>query len=73
VVNLDSLQSENKSEFRPRAAHWLVIQVAAFGARMFAIDDRTAIQHGWTITRRRGGLARTYRDPRFDGRKGQGS
>lgn len=41
-------------------------RVATVGARLYAVGDRTAIQHGWTITRRRGGLARTYRDPRFD-------
>lgn len=41
-------------------------RVAALGARLYAVDDRTAIQHGWAITRRHGGLSRTYRDPRFD-------
>lgn len=40
-------------------------RLAALGARLYAVDDRTAIQHGWTITRRRGELARTYRDPGF--------
>lgn len=41
-------------------------RVAALGARLYAVDDRTAVQHGWAITRRHGGLSRTYRDPRFD-------
>jgi hypothetical protein len=40
-------------------------RVAAVGARLYAVDDRTALQEGWTIIRRRGGLARTYRDPWF--------
>ena len=41
-------------------------RVAAAGARLCTVDDRTAIQHGWTVIRRHGGLSRTYRDPRFD-------
>lgn len=41
-------------------------RVAAVGARLYAVDDRTALQEGWTITRRHGGLARSYHDPRFD-------
>jgi hypothetical protein len=41
-------------------------RAAAVGARLHAVDDRTAIQDGWAITRRHGGLSRTYRDPRFD-------
>jgi hypothetical protein len=45
-------------------------RVAAVGARLYAVDDRTAIQEGWTVTRRRGGLARAYRDPRFDTPRG---
>jgi hypothetical protein len=70
VVHLGSLQSENKIRSGGRPARWLTMRVAALGARLFAVPDRTAIQHGWAITRRQGGLARTYRDPRF-GLKGQ--
>lgn len=36
------------------------------GDRLFRDADVRASQHGWQITARRGGLARTYRDPRFD-------
>ena len=36
------------------------------GDRLFRDADTHASQHGWQITARRGGLARTYRDPRFD-------
>jgi hypothetical protein len=34
--------------------------------RLFQAEDARARQYGWHITARRGGLARTYRDPRFD-------
>jgi hypothetical protein len=37
-----------------------------FGQRLYANDDLRADQHGWQVTHRRGGLSRTYRDPRFD-------
>jgi hypothetical protein len=36
------------------------------GDRLFEAEDARARQYGWQITARRGGLARTYRDPRFD-------
>jgi hypothetical protein len=34
--------------------------------RLFAADDARAHRHGWQITAQRGGLGRSYRDPRFD-------
>ncbi len=40
------------------------IRVASEAA--FAKDDAFARHNGWTIEVRRGGLGRTYRDPRFD-------
>lgn len=40
--------------------------IRAAGDRMFQAEDARARQYGWHITARRGGLARTYRDPRFD-------
>jgi hypothetical protein len=40
--------------------------VGRAGARHFEDDDAFALRHGWTITIQRGGLARSYRDPRFD-------
>jgi hypothetical protein len=45
---------------------WVAWHVAAVGAELFGVQDRIAIQHGWVITRRHCGLARSYRDPRFD-------
>ena len=36
------------------------------GDRVFAAPDHVAAPHGWQITSRRGGLVRSYRDPRFD-------
>jgi hypothetical protein len=35
-------------------------------ARLFRDQDATARRHGWHIKAGRGGLSRTYRDPRFD-------
>ncbi len=36
------------------------------GDRLFRDADTRASQCGWQITARLGGMARTYRDPRFD-------
>jgi hypothetical protein len=36
------------------------------GDRFFRFDDQRAIGYNWQITARRGGLCRSYRDPRFD-------
>ena len=36
------------------------------GARLFASSDAAARRNGWQVTVRRGGLGRSYRDPRFD-------
>jgi RecJ-like exonuclease len=44
----------------------LALLIRAAGDRLFRAHDERARQHGWQITVRRGGLARTYRDPRFD-------
>jgi hypothetical protein len=34
--------------------------------RLFAADDARARRRGWQVTVQRGGLGRSYRDPRFD-------
>jgi DnaJ-class molecular chaperone len=34
--------------------------------RLFAADDARARGRGWRVTVQRGGLGRSYRDPRFD-------
>jgi hypothetical protein len=44
----------------------LALLIRAAGDRLFRADDERAKQYGWEITVRRGGLARTFRDPRFD-------
>jgi hypothetical protein len=44
----------------------LVLLIRRFGNWLFQAHDARARQHGWQITVGRGGLARTYRDPRFD-------
>jgi hypothetical protein len=64
VCNDTSPTSENKP--RNRVARWLAGRIAAVGARLFAAEDLAATQHGWQITQRRGGMGRSYRDPRFD-------
>jgi RecJ-like exonuclease len=44
----------------------LSLLIRRFGNWLFQAEDARARQHGWEITVDRGGLARTYRDPRFD-------
>jgi hypothetical protein len=36
------------------------------GAKLFAANDAEARWHGWHVTELHAGLARSYRDPRFD-------
>lgn len=43
----------------------LALAIRAAGDRLFRDEDARARQRGWQITASRGGLARTYRDPRF--------
>ena len=38
----------------------------AAGDQLFQAGDARASQHGWQVTTRHAGWARTYRDPRFD-------
>jgi len=45
---------------------WLASLPHSAGARLFAMNDAEAGWSGWTVTELRGGLARSYRDPRFD-------
>jgi hypothetical protein len=40
--------------------------IRTVGDRLFRDADTRASEYGWQTTVRRGGLARTYRDPRFD-------
>ena len=46
--------------------HWLSKVIEAVGDRLFRSDDQRAIERNWQITKRHGGLSRSYRDPRFD-------
>src|SRR5579862_8445892 len=46
--------------------HWLSRLLDAVGGWLYWADDRNAIQYGWQITSRHGGLSRSCRDPRFD-------
>jgi RecJ-like exonuclease len=49
-----------------RVSGRLALLIRAAGDRLFQAEDERARQYGWQVTARRGGLARTYRDPRFD-------
>jgi hypothetical protein len=45
---------------------WLAAIPRRLGDRLFVINDTEAYWRGWQITKTHGGLARRYRDPRFD-------
>jgi hypothetical protein len=64
VTHPSGLARENKA--RSRITRWLASLIAVAGGRLFGAGDAAAVQHGWQITVRRGGLGRGYRDPRFD-------
>jgi hypothetical protein len=49
-----------------RVTGWLGRLSRAAGDRLFQAEDARARQYGWQIAAHRGGLARTYRDLRFD-------
>lgn len=46
--------------------NWLASLPRLLGDRLFAMNDTEAYWRDWQITRTHGGLARRYRDPRFD-------
>jgi hypothetical protein len=48
------------------AASWLAGLPRRAGNRLFARNDAEARWRGWQVTELAGGLARQYRDPRFD-------
>lgn len=48
-----------------RPASWMNRYLKRIGDRVFADDDRVALDQGWEITVTCGGLGRTYRDPRL--------
>jgi hypothetical protein len=45
---------------------WLAAIPRRLGDRLFTMNDTEAYWRGWQITKTHGGLARSYRDPRFD-------
>lgn len=45
---------------------WLASVPRRAGSRLFATNDEEARWRGWQVTVIAGGLARQYRDPRFD-------
>ncbi len=48
------------------AVAWVIGLPRRAGRRLFAMNDAEAGWRGWRVTELRGGLARSYRDPRFD-------
>jgi hypothetical protein len=64
LIKATSPTSEYKAQ--TRLVRWLRKRAETAGQRLFARDDLTAVQHGWQIISRRGGLGRQYRDPRFN-------
>ena len=49
-----------------RATGRLALLIRRVGNWLYQAEEARARQYGWQITTHRGGLARTYRDPRFD-------
>ena len=45
---------------------WLAAIPRRLGNQLFVMNDTEAYWRGWQITKTHGGLARRYRDPRFD-------
>ena len=45
---------------------WLAAIPRRLGDRLFVMNDTEVYWRGWQITKAHGGLARRYRDPRFD-------
>lgn len=45
---------------------WLAAVPRRLGDRLFVMNDAEAYWRGWQITKTHHGLARRYRDPRFD-------
>ena len=46
-------------------AAWLTALPRRAGRRLFAMNDREALWHGWQVIETAGGLGRQYRDWRF--------
>ena len=46
--------------------NWLAAIPRRLGDRLFVTNDTEAYWRDWQITKMHGGLARRYRDPRFD-------
>lgn len=51
---------------RPHDQCRLTVLLGGAGRRLFRDADAYASAHGWAVDVRCGGLARRYRDPRFD-------
>ncbi len=49
---------------------WLIGLPRRVGSRLFAMNDAEAGWRGWQVTELAGGLARQYRDARFDAVRG---
>jgi hypothetical protein len=45
---------------------WLAVLPGRLGDRLFTLNDSEAGWRDWQVVKTHGGLARRYRDPRFD-------
>jgi hypothetical protein len=45
---------------------WLAVLPGRLGDRLFMLNDNEAGWRDWQVVKAHGGLARRYRDPRFD-------
>lgn len=64
MINPTIPTSNGKASLDPLSP--LRILAELIGAWLFAGDDSRAAGHGWQVLPGHGGLARRYRDPRFD-------
>jgi hypothetical protein len=62
----NDISGTTKRKIHDRLAARLAATIRELGDRLYAQGDARAIEQGWQITVHRGGLARSYRDPRFD-------
>lgn len=68
ISNATETKSHAVATFFAGLAAWLADILCHVGERLFLSCDEEAYWRGWEITPLRGGLGRSYRDPRFDAR-----
>jgi hypothetical protein len=66
IPSNEGMRNSRRTPSRSGRRTLAMILLHAIGDRLHKDGDLRARQHGWQVTTRRGGMARTYRDPRFD-------